>query len=274
MTNKSCEFKIIQLPQRERIIWLNLLDALIACSAVKPKDFVMEIGVYKGGWALTVLINEPTVFVVGIDPYPGLNEVKLELENYIKVNKLTEKFKLYDSHENFLKLENHKSKFQIIHIDGEHTETAVFRDLMFASEKLSESGIIIVDDFFDKRFPGVTFAVQEFMNNYNFRIFMITEKKVYICRERFHKENFELFENLLTNNQIQFSRGFRTGSFGESYVQSNAVLGYDNLLIRDIDNKEILWKLSSKSKYIYHFKQQLKYVIPPFLPIIIRKLLR
>ena len=43
--------------EKERSIWLNPIDAIISCRLAKAKDFILEIGVYKGGWVTTILLN-------------------------------------------------------------------------------------------------------------------------------------------------------------------------------------------------------------------------
>ena len=42
------------------------------------------------------------------------------------------------------------------HIDGEHTGTAVYRELEFANRIVNTDGIVVIDDFFSPRYPANT----------------------------------------------------------------------------------------------------------------------
>ena len=45
------------------------------------------------------------------------------------------------------------------HIDGEHTGTAVYRELEFANRIVNTEGIVVIDDFFSPRYPANTTEV-------------------------------------------------------------------------------------------------------------------
>jgi hypothetical protein len=150
-------------------------------------------------------------------------------------------------------------------VDGEHTEKAVSKDLRFADKLLNSNGILIVDDFFDKRFPGVTSATFEFISKYNYRIILITDHKAYICRKLSHKINFTKLLNILENEKIQFSSGFGIGNFGESYLQSNEILGYKSILVRNVDNSVYLGNRSKLYRTVNFAKKIIINLSPPVL---------
>src|SRR5215471_2712537 len=51
-----------------------------------------------------------------------------------------------------------------LHIDGEHTGTAVYRELELANQIVNGQGIVVVDDFFSPRYPANTTAVPRYMD--------------------------------------------------------------------------------------------------------------
>jgi len=76
------------------------------------------------------------------------------------------------------------TKMRLFSIDGGHEERQVRSDAELALSVLCDDGIIIFDDFFNPRHPGVTFAVMNFLENRRSEIlpFLITNNKLYVCR--------------------------------------------------------------------------------------------
>jgi hypothetical protein len=70
------------------------------------------------------------------------------------------------------------------HIDGEHTGTAVYRELEFANRIVNTQGIVVVDDFFSPRYPANTTEVVRYMekNPFHFRLLAVGFNKGYLCR--------------------------------------------------------------------------------------------
>jgi len=70
------------------------------------------------------------------------------------------------------------------HIDGEHTGTAVYRELEFANQIVNTQGIVVIDDFFSPRYPANTTEVIRYMekNPFHFRLLMVGFNKAYLCR--------------------------------------------------------------------------------------------
>ncbi|NBT57675.1 hypothetical protein EBT16_02710, partial [bacterium] len=66
--------------------------------------------------------------------------------------------------------------FNLIHIDGEHSEHAVLEDLTMADKfaSRSDNSIIIIDDVFVRHYPGVTNATFDFIKR-NEKDWLITE---------------------------------------------------------------------------------------------------
>lgn len=70
------------------------------------------------------------------------------------------------------------------HIDGEHTGTAVWRELELANQIVSPEGITVVDDFFSPRYPANTTEVVRYLekNPVHFRLLAVGFNKAYLCR--------------------------------------------------------------------------------------------
>ena len=70
------------------------------------------------------------------------------------------------------------------HIDGEHTGTAVYRELEFANRIVNLDGIVVIDDFFSPRYPANTTEVVRYLekNPFHFRLLAVAFNKGYFCR--------------------------------------------------------------------------------------------
>src|SRR4029077_8830689 len=70
------------------------------------------------------------------------------------------------------------------HIDGEHTGTAVYRELEFANRIVNTDGIVVIDDFFSPRYPANTTEAIRYLekNPFHFRLLAVGFNKGYFCR--------------------------------------------------------------------------------------------
>jgi hypothetical protein len=67
-----------------------------------------------------------------------------------------------------------------IHVDGGHLYHHVSNDLELVAGALSAEGIMVVDDFFEIRWPDVTFATMDFLRaNKKVVPFMLVNRKLY-----------------------------------------------------------------------------------------------
>jgi len=195
-----------------------------------PNDFLIaEIGVWKGAWSETILRNTTNTKLTGVDPYPGgkipqeCRETTLKfLADLIE----TQRFKLLENY-NSLDLE-----FFLIHIDGKHTERDVLKDLDFAKEHIRDNGVIIVDDYRNFNFPGVASAMYKFIHESNYRIFLCTEDKAYICEKGKHKFFENYVNNVLSNESILDFKPYFSDAASEDakYIQETDVNGHAVIL--------------------------------------------
>jgi len=71
-----------------------------------------------------------------------------------------------------------------MHIDGEHTGTAVYTELELAHRIVGPQGLVIIDDFFTSRYPANTTETVRYMekNPFHFRLLAVGFNKAYLCR--------------------------------------------------------------------------------------------
>lgn len=71
-----------------------------------------------------------------------------------------------------------------MHIDGEHTGTAVYAELELAHRIVQPDGLVVVDDFFSPRYPANTTEALRYMekNPFHFRLLAVAFNKAYLCR--------------------------------------------------------------------------------------------
>ncbi len=71
-----------------------------------------------------------------------------------------------------------------LHIDGEHTGTAVYAELELANAIVGPDGLVIIDDFFSPRYPANTTEALRYMekNPFHFRLLAVAFNKAYLCR--------------------------------------------------------------------------------------------
>lgn len=77
-----------------------------------------------------------------------------------------------------------------MHLDGEHTGTAVYRELELANQIVAPEGLVVVDDFFSPRYPANTTEAVRYLekNPFHFRLLAVAFNKGYFCRpEALHK---------------------------------------------------------------------------------------
>ena len=122
--------------------WLPILDAYICSRLVEPDTNALEIGVWKGGWIFTIAENNLEVKLYGVDPYPNLLHVKNSFLIQVNQRALTDRVSLFESLSELRDSIESDCLFQLIHVDGEHTEEAVERDLDLPTVSEPESLLV------------------------------------------------------------------------------------------------------------------------------------
>jgi predicted O-methyltransferase YrrM len=155
---------------------------------------LMEIGVYYGKSAIMLAMQAlPEKQLVLIDfsdfvDHAAATIHKLKSEN---VQIIKEKS---SSAACWALTKRQKRSFRWIHVDGDHKAKTVANDLRLASRLLADEGIICVDDFFNPRYPQLTYAVTEFLlrERSKFNMFLCGFNKAYIARVRYHQKFLSL----------------------------------------------------------------------------------
>lgn len=246
--------------------WLHPYDVFFSNNLlVNSGGGICEVGTYKGGYLITMLNNNPGINAVAIDPYPGLNSTKETFYNNLLSYGLKDRVSHFSDYNSFK-----EHSFDLIHIDGEHSEKAVTEDLYFAQDHVAEKGLIVVDDIWHSLFPGVVSATFKFIHSSKFVPFLSTRQKMYICAENEYEYFYSQASKLLQKFIIPHSSGqtkgvSNDGRFGETYDESNAIKGFPQLMVDSRSKHEqlIILKLASDAMEVP--KKVFKLLLPPLL---------
>ena len=203
---------------------------------------VAEIGVWKGAWVGTMLRNQPGCTAVGIDPYPNGELVKQQMEEHLTSIGVKDRFQLFKSFDDVPR----EMKFEIIHIDGLHTESQVLQDFKHSMERLADDGVIVLDDFRHLWFPGITSALFSFLYSSDFKLFMISANKAYLARKG--RAQFlwnQLREDAESLNHVVLSTSW-TEFNGGRYEQQTDVLGQPVLIATPAMSPRLFFRMLSK----------------------------
>ena len=71
-----------------------------------------------------------------------------------------------------------------MHIDGEHTGSAVYSELELANQIVRSDGLVVIDDFFSPRYPANTTEAVRYLekNPFHFRLLAVAFNRGYFCR--------------------------------------------------------------------------------------------
>tara|TARA_Y100000591_G_C21712926_1_gene634508 strand:- start:222 stop:917 length:696 start_codon:yes stop_codon:yes gene_type:complete len=194
--------------------WEHICPLLEIVNKNQKEGNILEIGVHHGKSFIpmtTLLRNNEIAVAVDVFEdqqfnYDGSGKgCSLKLKENIKkvysTDEIFNKIKIIKNdstkmdYNNFLDFTN-GGKYRIISIDGCHTKSATLIDLRNAIKILSNDGIIILDDYFNKDWPGVKFGIDKFMEeNNDYRLVYLAWNKFIIC----HRDNYTKYMELLVN---------------------------------------------------------------------------
>ncbi len=252
--------------------WLTKLDTSLTLEIFDKSHFknFLEIGVWKGAWSFSILGNFGFSEGVGVDPYPGFESIEKNLMHDVIKYGFQDRFKLYESTEELIKEKNPNLKFDLIHIDGEHSQKAIERDLKVASTVLTDSGVVIVDDYRHQHFPGIAAGVFNFLNSNDFASFCLTPNKMYISRTGAYSNYFQRILNYCKITDADFETEFKGTVYGNPFAQANSIYGFQQILILG----EKYPKLSQETqRSLKKFVESFIYTLtPPLLVVGFKKL--
>jgi hypothetical protein len=91
-----------------------------------------------------------------------------------------------------------KGTYRFMHIDGGHSKEDVHDDAHRFAALLAPKGIVVFDDVFEIRWPGVTEAVFEYLADAPIAPFMIVDRKLYCTRKEDHAEVLAQAREMMT----------------------------------------------------------------------------
>lgn len=146
-----------------------------------------EVGVYGGkslGLLATFLKEDERLCGIDLFNIPGLLEKTKET-----LAKVTDDFaRLQLVTANSMELQEAKlaeimpGALRFLHVDGNHDYEFTLSDLRKFGARVSARGVIAVDDYYDRDFPGVCAATNDFIRESGFTPFLASSLKLYLCR--------------------------------------------------------------------------------------------
>jgi hypothetical protein len=131
---------------------------------------VLEIGVYQGKSAIgTAALRKPGAKFVAVDLFEdlqaenvsrsgigtGLEMKRVFLENVKRFHGETDFVRVITGSSAALRPEDLGYAFSFCHIDGGHSATETYQDLVLCSTVVMPGGLVALDDYFNVQFPGV-----------------------------------------------------------------------------------------------------------------------
>lgn len=116
-------------------------------------------------------------------------------------------------------------KTRLMSIDGGHTAEATLGDLRLGHAILDERGAIILDDVFNKDWPGVVDGLMQFLAqpDHDLRPFAISTNKVFLCRGA----HAEFYRDALEETETLRRQRVKSSTFGGHEV---TIFGRDHAL--------------------------------------------
>lgn len=170
---------------------------------------LMEIGVYKGKSASVLCQHRrPDEELWLVDFSAFIDEAQRNLSSLTpaRVHFVKQRSSDLWRHEG---LRAARRSFRWVHIDGEHTGSAVANDLSLASDLLADRGIVCVDDFFNPAYPQITAAVFQCLQSRPYELVLVLcgQNKGYLCRPTAARYYTDYFRNALSKDLV--SRGIQ-----------------------------------------------------------------
>ena len=162
-----------------------------------PKNALyLEVGSYAGASAAEILDARPDVIAVCVDPFVGDGgDGNGSLNDEHRINFVKNCAARSDRMLGYVgtlrtlhMLLKSRQLFDLIFIDGSHSEDACYSDLEEARHLLVYDGVIVVHDYHSlvESHQGIKRAVQSFMINFRWVIFYNVNLSVMLRKERIH----------------------------------------------------------------------------------------
>jgi hypothetical protein len=192
--------------------WINTLNikVFIKLSKIFKNPSILEIGTHYGRSLIPIILSNKSIKDISVvDAFSnqkfnssnsGFGNKKIFLKNIKKFKIDKSNIDIIDdtslNFKNYYKKKFSKKKFDIIHIDGGHSEKEVINDIKIALKLRKKNSIVIIDDVFNAAFPEVLKAYLIFKNNF-FPI-CLTDQKIFLSRDK--KIALKIRKTLLSNS--------------------------------------------------------------------------
>ena len=139
---------------------------------------MIEIGTWHGVTAAWFAKSLPNLRIISVDPLVRKEHLKRWTENAHHNQTLIQK-KSMDTVE-----ELSGQEYEAILIDGDHSEEAVYEELINYAPLVTRTGRIFLHDYGDDFTPGVALAVNRFVEDANWKIYKQDQSLVVLIRGR------------------------------------------------------------------------------------------
>lgn len=149
---------------------------------IKEREYKngIEVGVFAGGHAESILKNTDLELLIGVDPYIMLPTQNLlhtqEDYDYLYISVLNRLDSNRYTHlrmtsdEAYLKLMLNKKIFDFVFIDGMHIYSQIKKDLNNYGSLICRGGIIACHDYHHSSYPRLTEAIDEYAKQHDTEI--------------------------------------------------------------------------------------------------------
>ncbi len=186
-------------PLESAFTWTALLKTQ---SANKISGEMLEIGVEFGTSAFLLMD------ALGVDEHLTLVDLvrTLEWDEACRGTYGTQtNFTFIEASSNSLSPRNLPKNCRWIHVDGGHLYDHVRNDLELTANLLATNGILVVDDFFEIRWPDVTSAFMDYLKtDTGLMPFLLVNRKLYCTRSAETAKAYQaVFHSFITHNAAQ-----------------------------------------------------------------------
>jgi len=205
--------------------WLPIYDAVYSHLLAPDNSRVLEVGTWKGGWTISMAENDLSRKMTCVDPYPDLENVRVAFQNTANV-RAKNRVRLFGELNKLIDSE----RFDVIHLDGEHSQQAVENDIKKTAHLLAFDGLFIIDDIFYHSFPGVTAAAFQYIDKFGLAPFLFSEKKLYLCNKSQYQDYYSKARSMLEDVGLEFEEDQLLTGASSSYLQRNSINGFSILI--------------------------------------------
>lgn len=164
------------------------------------KGNILEIGVGGSTYALRELSMNTQSEFYAVDNEPSRIHDFINDDEFFS-NSMTQAICIASTDLNSVTLKN----ISYVHIDGDKNYQIAAKDLSYAMDNLSSMGIICQDDYGNNKWPSITSAVHDLINDKKFQLLMVGDSSAWIVR----KDDYENWMKILyLDKEFVFLRKF------------------------------------------------------------------